>query len=370
MNLTADSHQYIKIARQIYQNGFINISENENIAYRPPLYPIILSFLLDSEGYISIKFFHYLLGLSLFFIWDIISFDILKNKRQHLLFMVLLSISTNMVMISVFIWSELLFFALFSLVILIVKKYIGAGNIYWILLSIIPAFLMLIQRNAGIFLISAFYFSIIALKSVPLKQLKIIGLSYLLSISGFLIWNVQRILMEDRTHIIAELLPYFTPAKNYMLTVNEIGAIFYPSLLLFPFSIFFTTVVLVMLCYFIFKLADSLFLKILFLSVLLYLSIWIIIPGDPSEMGRFISVVSPILLLSIVKGLSFGFEKMKFHAYFKSLIFSIIILYSVFRVTNNSLLWGGFNNYLNFGEIHNNSFYEKSDRVIGRPSSD
>ncbi len=266
--------------------------------------------------------------------------------------------------------SELLFFVFFSLVILVVKKYISTGNVNWMLLSIIPAFLMLIQRNAGIFLISAFYFSIIVLKSVPLKQLKIIGISYLLSISGFLVWNVQRILIEDRTYIIGELLPYFTPAKNYMLTVNEIGGILYPSLLLFSFSIFFTTAILVMLGYYIFKLVDSLFLKILFLSALLYLSIWIIIPGDPSEMGRFISVVTPILLLSIVKGLSFGFEKMKFHIYFKYLIVSIIILYSVFRVTNNSLLWGGFDDYLNFGEIHNNSFYEKSDRVIGRPSSD
>ena len=118
------------------------------------------------------------------------------------------------------------------------------------LLSIIPAFFMLIQRNAGIFLISVLYFSIIALKAVPLKHLKIIGLSYLFSISGFLMWNVQRILIENRPYMIIELLPFFTPTKNYMLTVNDIGGIFYPSLLLFPFSLYFTTAILVMLCYY------------------------------------------------------------------------------------------------------------------------
>lgn len=361
INLTFDSYQYIKVAQQIYQNGFISIIDNEKFVYWPPLYPLILSFLLDAEGHFSIIVFQYLLGLCVIFIWNIISKDILKNKIQQFLFIILLSLSTNMLMISTFIWSELLFLLLFSLVILIVKKYLNTRNIYWILLSIIPAFLMLIQRNVGIIMFSAFYFSIVVLIKIPVRHFKILGLSYFISISGIVAWNGYKILIEDRLYIFCELFPVFTPLKNIILIINEIGVMFYPATLLLPITIFFTSALFIICSYCIFYQSESPVLKILLLTTIIYLSFWIIISGNPSEMSRFLSVITPLLLLSMVRGTALAMEKLKFYGYIKTLIFSIIILYSVVRVTNNSFLWGGYNNYLNFVEILNISIIKNLD---------
>jgi hypothetical protein len=237
LNFTADSRHYINVAEQIYQNGFISIWKNEELVYWPPLYPIILSFLLKPDNLIFLKVFNYLISLLTMFLWNRIASIFLHDQKQHFLFIILFALSTNILMISVFIWSELLFLCLFSWTILLIEKYIRTGTPFWILLSIVPSFLMLIQRNAGIFLISALYISILFLKARPKGQIKIMFLSYLFSISGFLIWNVKNIIIENRPYMITELVPYFTPVKNFSLVVNEIGAIFYPSLVFYPFSV-------------------------------------------------------------------------------------------------------------------------------------
>ena len=370
MNFTADSKHYINVAQQIYQNGFITIWKNEQLVYWPPLYPIVLSFIIETESFYSLKILHFLLAVSILTIWEKISIDILKNSRRHLVFMVFLSISTNFLMISVFIWSELLFLMLLSFMILCINNYIKSANSNWLLISILPAFLMLIQRNAGIFVITAIYLSLFVFKIFTKKNISLALVCYLTSISGFLVWNIKTIIVEERPYMIAELVPYFTLTTNFNLLVNEIGSIFYPSYFIYPFSILISCILIIYTSYIIFNLDNDVFLKILLLSALLYLSIWIIIPGDPSNMGRFISIAAPMILLSVVKVIFTVSEVFSVSKNIKFLIIGVFIFYSSLRITNNSLLWGGMKKYIDFGQIHENTFYEKSNRVIGRPAKE
>jgi hypothetical protein len=192
----------------------------------------------------------------------------------------------------------------------------------------------------------------------------------MVSISGFAIWNIHQIIIESRLYMVAELVPFFTPLKNFKLLTNEIGEVFYPSLFFYPLSLFLTTGIFFYSSFLIFKSGNILYLKILYLSALLYLSIWIVIPGDPSNMSRFISVVTPILLLAFVEAFYIAWQKFSLPNYLKYIFISLLILYASTRDVNNALLWGGNKRYKNFGKIHGNTFYKKSERVIGRPTSE
>ncbi len=370
MNFTADSHHYQKIAGQIYQNGFISIWKNKQLVYWPPLYPLVLSWFQGPNSLIFIKYFHYLLAISLFIIWHFIAAKYFKNRNHLLLFMILLSLSTHILMITVFIWSELLFLVLFSIVILCVEKYLLTNKLKWLLISVFPSFLMLIERNAGIFLITSFYFALFIFNVYQRKHYKSVIICFIVSISGFLFWNVNRIILESRLYMISELIPYFTPLKNFHLVLNEVGSVFYPSLFFSPLSLILTFGLLSITAFIVFGTKDNSFLKTMLLTSLLYLSVWIIIPGDPSNMGRFISIVVPILLLAFVVVFNEISRKMSFPSYLNYILISIMIIYSTIRITNNALLWGGVKSYINFGEIHENTFYEKSERMIGRPPSE
>ena len=284
--------------------------------------------------------------------------------------MILLALSTNFMMICVFLWSELLFALLLSLVIVFLFRFIETHQNYWLVISIIPSLLMLIQRNAGIFIITPLYVSLIVFKVIQRKHFSPALFSFLTSISGFLIWNVKNILIESRSHMIFELVPYFAPLKHLNLVLNELGSIFYPSLLIHPFSLVITIVFFAIVVYSVFQSEKELYLKILLLTSLLYLSIWIVIPGDPSNMGRFISIVMPIVLLASIWAFFNIWDRLRVGTVYKYIILSAIIIYSSVRIVNNSFLWGGKSTYVNFGKMHNNSFYEKSDRIIGKPQSD
>lgn len=370
MNMTDDSKLYIKVAEQIYQNGFISIWKNEHLVYRPPLYPLILSLFDPSKIIFSIIILHYVVMVLVLITWYYIAAESLKNKVHQSIFIVLLALSTNFLMISVFVWSELLFLFLFSLVILSMQKYFYSKKILWMFLSIIPAFLMLIQRNAGIFIITPMYFTMIVFRANPKKHFKYMVLCFVLSISGFAIWNIHHILLESRFYMVAELMPYFTPVKNYALLFNEIGSVYYPALFLYPFSIFFTTAILAFTSYIFFRSTGITFLKILYLTALLYLSIWLFIPGDPSNMGRFVSLVVPILLLIFVKMVYQVGHQYRLPNYLKYLVFSMVLLFATARNINNALLWNGGKDYINFGKIHRNTFYKKSQIIKGKPDSE
>ena len=367
MNMTADSHHYLNVAEQIYQNGFISIWKNRQLVYWPPLYPFILSTITGFEDSSHIRLLHFLVAASILFIWHFISIEVFPVWKKQLIYMVLLAISTHFLMISVFVWSELIFLLLFSLVILSVKKFVDTQNIKWLWISIAPAFLMLIERNAGIFILSPMYLSFFVFKIIQRRQFRTVAIYFIVSISGFLIWNVKNVFVESRLYLIYELVPYFTPFKNLKLVLNDIGSVIYPALMIYPFSILITIVILSIMLYRVFYSSKNLFLKILLFTSMCYLCIWIIIPGDHSNMGRFISVIIPIFLLLVIWVVFNSWIRLR--KIFKYVIICAIFIYSSARILNNSLLWGGKSDYINFGKIHKNLFHDKSDKTIQRPLS-
>ncbi|NJN27213.1 MAG: hypothetical protein HC819_15150 [Cyclobacteriaceae bacterium] len=318
----------------------------------------------------SIWLFHYIRMVLVFLIWYMIAARCLRDSIQLAIFIILMALSTNLLMVSIFIWSELLFILLFSLTILFVQRYAHSKNPLWMWLSVIPAFLMLIDRNAGIFIISPLYFAMIVSYKLPRRHYFILAWCLVFSVSGFALWNVHHIVMESRFYMLAELVPYFTPVKNLEILLNDIGIIFFPSLLLYPWSVFFTGLILAIGTYLIFTTSGAKFIKTLYLTALLYLCIWIVIPGDPSNMNRFVSVVTPILLLAFAEFFFKMAQKFKIPGHLHYVLLAGVILYSVARNVNNAMLWGGAKNYTNFGKIHKNTFYEKSERIIDKPTSD
>ncbi len=367
MNFTADSRQYLNIAEQIYQNGFTSVWKNEKLVYWPPLFPVVLSISHNFGGVVFIKYLHFFLGVSLIVLWGKLSFKVVRQYNQRYIFMVLLALSTHLLMVSVFIWSELLFMVLLGIFLVCIQNYVNTMEKSWLLASIVPAFLMMVERNAGIFIYVAAIISMICFRCFSKKHIWHVVLVVGISISGFVIWNLHSIVLEDRLYMVNELVPHFTPVKNAALVLNEVGSIFYPSSLLHPFSMVLSALLIGAVFGYAFK-GDQRFLKVLCLSSLLYLLVWVIIPGDKSDMGRFISVVVPMVLLAFVTVVFGDFAPIHFWKYVRRVILVLVISYSTIRIINNALLWGNYFAYRNFGEIPGSTYYTDADRFIEKPS--
>ena len=148
-----------------------------------------------------------------------------------------------------------------------------------------------------------------------------------------------KILIPGRNLIFSELVPHWQLRKNLIQTFEEVGANFVPHAL----SPVIVALVGLLLSVFIVyprdHQKDHVFLNFISIVLSFYLSIWIIIPADPSNISGFIAIILPLFYLLLMTKVQFSFRKNQLLFSIKNVFLILILFYNLIRLLNNIMLW-------------------------------
>ncbi len=332
--ISPDSIYYINIAENVANYGQYIGPGGKAIIYWPPLYSLIL---IPSLFFTSYTF---LLQLVLLITHQVIWVTIVKkmfSKALNVQFtLAILGLNTLILMCSVYVWSELLFMVFMSLAVYFSLTFIHTQKKVTLIGVGGSLMLALLTRNAGVFFIPGFLvFGFFAFR-------KTIRLNYLVAVlfgaSGNLLWNVHRIFLLEHLHVFQELVPYFSLSQNFLFTMEEIMANFFPrSFVLHPWFLLLTVASLILLIYKNFpQLSEKeILLGLIILSSLVF---WFIIPAEKDNLGRFLAPIFPLFLILLQTHLKRVFANNRSR---RVLIFINIylVVFSLVRIVSNAENW-------------------------------
>jgi len=343
---TFDSRLYQSVARNIREAGRINVSEKEPLAHLSPLYPLLLSLGLPRvDRYVF--WLHLISAWVVIGVWIRMSEAFIEKATYRWWFGLTLTLSTPLMMISVFVWSEMVFLLLFSLYLLHLYGFSrnDRRSDFW--LATLCGFLLLLQRNAGIFLftgiglgwlLNGFRFG----KETRPTQWFVIHC--LLVGSGFAVWNISRIVIGNRPDVIWNVLEWMSPATNLSLILYELSSTWVPRMLN-PVLIYLISGTLLIFTGFIafFDQRDHSFVRLLWITLISYLTTWLIMLPNADEVSRYLSVVLPVFYFLVFYALAKCSDQTpKYARWFLSVLALLSLAYQMLRVVYNALRWGGY----------------------------
>ncbi len=295
---TFDSFQYLSAAHSFSESGkFLNV-DGSYYASWPPLFPLLLSFFKEPRNalaWINVAC-KIILALTLLRTADLF----IKDSILKIIFLTSSLIGVHVTMISVFVWSELIFMtfiflnAYFSL-----QLKNNSSNFYWLLIT---GFLACLQRNAGLFWISGVCAWLLLDNSLSLKT-RIIrsAVCFIVCTSGLWAWNIYNtfFLLSDFNFYKLDFFSY--AFFNLKSTLNTFGKILFPfdGIVGILFGILFFVIVFLK-CVLQTK-AEN---KIQFFGIVLtaYTIGFLIMPGrlEYFDMDRYFSVITPIVYLFFI----------------------------------------------------------------------
>ena len=325
---TYDSQHYEAAAKSFYSCLKFIQKDGKPFSEWPPLYPIALSLFSNHiDTYAAVlNLICILISISL---WINMAEEYLKD--YILIYGLTLSLSTSLLMISSFLWSESLFLLFLSLYLKLLQVYFKTKHYKWLLLSSIAGFLMLLTRYAGLPIVAGvavtFLFSG---KSINVKTIKFLIAHFLIVIIGIVYWYYS-------THKFIELSGIHTSIyTNITPLVNELSYWFLPDLKIALLRWIITILIILVILYAHIK-TNSLFVKMLVYQAAIYCLMFTVLLYDFSEMSRLMAVLYPSIVLIIfiaVKNLTINYPNRK-------KIFLIIIIlwisYPLIRISYNAL---------------------------------
>lgn len=337
---TNDSRNYLAIAQNLAAgNGFAD-ADGDPVVYWPPLYPLVLRLGVDHPGAFVFGL-HLLCMGGVFFLWLRMAGRQLESPGLMPLYGAYLVTATPLLMIATFVWSEALFLLLFSAYLALLCRYVHTLENRWLVWAAAPGLLMLLVRNAGVFLFAGALLGLWATvgKSLSRKHLLLHGV---LVASGSAAWNGDRLLLNGNRHVFGQLLPQVQPLRNAQLVLGEMAANFLPSQLLAPVGMI---LILGLLAAFAWlwwrqRIREP-FVRLLFVGMVTYLGAWLLIPAHPDDISRFLSLVLPALYLVLLRTVEVATKPLGPAGRALAWIGLLAgLAYPAIRVVHNALRWG------------------------------
>lgn len=322
-----DSEFYLFIADHFLRTGEFRTPGGNPVLHWPPGY--VFALILQSwwNGYVFILHGGLLITL------QVLSLRLAKrylNNSLLFVFAALIGFSTLHLMIGSYIWSELFFtvFLLGAIIQLLKFQEDSSRKHLWYFTGLLGV--ALITRNAGLFFVPGMLWFVWSNK----KEHRWILLGAIsLACIGPIAWNTHRIVIMDNLGIPGELIPTFSPVRNFILTFSEIGYNFIPRhipdylVAILSSGVFFFAVA-----------KQNLKSGLIPLVVISYLVFWIIIPAHPDNIGRFIAPIFGLILILIVGILDHPIFENKWVKY-STIIY--LVCFSMFRMISNLVTWAG-----------------------------
>jgi hypothetical protein len=195
---TSDSYQYLSAAQSFKTNGNFLSPDGSYYTYWPPLFPVILSVFDSPES--ALIWIHVVAKVSIGLLIYFIANEFLEKNIFKVLFFVATLCSVQITMISVFVWSELIFLLLLLLTVYCALK-MKASQLHFIGLLVF-SFLMCLQRNAGAFFIPAIGLWIVLDTTSKNEERIVRSTAVCISgLAGLFLWNIY--------------ISYFIPSNFY-----------------------------------------------------------------------------------------------------------------------------------------------------------
>jgi len=296
---TYDSGEYEAAAMSFHSSGKLMGSKGNPYIDWPPLYPITLSlFSGHLHGFASCLNLFCLLASIILWI------RIAKNYLgEYLIFYaLLLSLSTSLLLIGSFLWSESLFLFLLSVYIWLLYEYSKNRSIKWLVWASLVGFFMLLTRTVGITLVGGVALAFVVSGHEFGKKGRAMALIHFIIIaSGLAGWLAYTGLFFKRDNIVSDLLFHTGIYENILTFSFEVSSWFIPNLQNSILSLFITAAVVAGIAV-VYGVSDF-FIKILMCSIAAYCSMFIFLSVNSSDMGRYMAVVYPTVLLLLFMAL-------------------------------------------------------------------
>ena len=202
----------------------------------------------------------------------------------------------------------------------------------------IISILILMQRNVGVFMLTAITIAIFLFGGLNGKTKVKILIQYFIPLSGSLIWNIERFWIRNDISIFNELFPKFTIIRNMRLVLVDLGINIAPGSLEFI-GIALAAIPVVAAVVLLLNRQENTFIRILCFLFLFYIGFWFLVPGDSYEITRYLSVIIPVFYLLIFYGLNLLRER-GYRIVFGAIGLTVWGLYTVLRLLKNVALWG------------------------------
>lgn len=302
--MTPDSRNYLSAAKS-FQESFVFLSpDGTRYDQWPPLFPIILIALKDYWYWIQLILTAW---ISILLVGEVNK--VIKDNIIAFVCQCSIILGVHLLMIGVFLWSELLF-------LLLLIYFIKAIEREDLVTAIIFGFFLCLQRNAGLFFVTA--------AAIWLWDIRKSTLLFLLSASGFWVWNILNSKLEQE---------YFVwTFYNFQVMANSMMKAFAPlpwfgSLLLIGFMYRF--------------LKGEVQLRFWCLSIALYLlGLILLFKLHDYDDDRYFAIILPYFTILLFRAVEIAFEKQT-SAVRKVLMILIIcwLTYPLARTLKNASQW-------------------------------
>lgn len=334
--LTPDSHEYLSAAKTFKTSGmFIGTAGNYYTQW-PPLFPLILSLFDDPLNAMAYVQFicKVIIGLVTLFLAN----QFLSNVIVKIIFLLGVWLSVHMLMISVFLWSEIIFMTLY-MIHLYVSLNLGKKAVYYYLMILFGIFLCL-QRNAGLFLVCSTAVWMLVDNSLVIdkKYFKAVVYIALCTLSLFC-WYYYNIIFMPGSKPYYEREFFAHTLMNIEMILSALSHAFFPfrgsvavvtGLVIF--GVFATG------CYQYFRISGAVMLLVL--SIAIYTLGFLPVPNlDIHEMERYFTIILPVFLVLMLLFIERLTAKSSTWLTIAVLCLSLWVTYCVVRTGKNALQW-------------------------------
>lgn len=333
--LTSDSLQYLSAAKSFSEHGKFLSPDGTYYTYWQPLFPVILSVTtkpLVLLGWLNI-FNKLIMGIVLMSVAN----SFLKEFVYKIIFFIVSLCSVHTLMLSVFVWSDLLFMT-FAYLNLYVALHLERKNYFYYLL--ITGFLMCIQRNAGLFWIGGICLWMLQDKEIMLsKNLLRIAIFFLVSTSGLWAWNFYNTFFIPANFSFYKHSFFADIIYNTMLLIGTYTRMIVP-LNHWILQIIFFLLIAGLIIYFLiknFSRSAYLMLCILLVYTAGYAAM---VKLDMYEMDRYLSIVAPLVYLLFINVVEkFNQTEIKWIRYGLLVFILLWTVYPIARTIKNVQFW-------------------------------
>lgn len=334
-NLTDDSLQYLSAAKS-FRDGRIFLSpDGSYYSYWPPLFPIIISWWDDAFTALSIINLLCKVLISILLFWLSITF--LTRNLYRIVFLIVSMLSVYLTLISVFVWSELLFLTLLLLNTYFTINLRKKNYFYYLLIT---GFLLCLQRNAGLFCMSGVCVWLILDKENGfLKNLFKSTLVFIISTSGLWAWNIYNTFFLPADFNFYKHSFFQDLFYNVMLIVKTYATMIAPVQNSIIAALVFGSM-LILIAYVSKNYWDRKTLLLISITLVYTAGYSAMVKLDVYEMDRYFSVITPIIFLVLI----FSIEKLSQRISPKWQLTLIILMvcwltYPISRTLKNVRFW-------------------------------